>query len=128
MKYTGIELSAIVKLANAMVMADGKVANEEIAAMSIELAKFGVDENAAKSIIGAADAMEYGHAVAVVAAMNLEQKKYVTGYLAFIMAADGEIAATEVSMWQLLSTLAQLPTMTVAEALLFWNNHSLVSR
>lgn len=123
MKYTGIELSAIVKLANAMVMADGKVANEEIAAMSIELAKFGVDENAAKSIIGAADAMEYGHAVAVVAAMNLEQKKYVTGYLAFIMAADGEIAATEVSMWQLLSTLAQLPTMTVAEALQFWNNH-----
>lgn len=123
MKYTGIELSAIVKLANAMVMADGKVANEEIAVMSIELAKFGVDENAAKSIIGAADAMEYGHAVAVVAAMNLEQKKYVTGYLAFIMAADGEIAATEVSMWQLLSTLAQLPTMTVAEALLFWNNH-----
>ena len=123
MKYTGIELSAIVKLAKAMIMADGKVANEEIAAMSIELAKFGVDENAAKSIIGAADAMEYGHAVAVVAAMNLEQKKYVTGYLAFIMAADGEIAATEVSMWQLLSTLAQLPTMTVAEALLFWNNH-----
>lgn len=123
MKYTGIELSAIVKLANAMVMADGKVANEEIAAMCIELAKFGVDENAAKSIIGAADAMEYGHAVAVVAAMNLEQKKYVTGYLAFIMAADGEIAATEVSMWQLLSTLAQLPTMTVAEALQFWNNH-----
>lgn len=123
MKYTGIELSAIVKLANAMIMADGKVANEEIAAMSIELAKFGVDENAAKSIVGAADAMEYGHAVAVVAAMNLEQKKYVTGYLAFIMAADGEIAATEVSMWQLLSTLAQLPTMTVAEALLFWNNH-----
>ena len=123
MKYKGIELSAIVKLANAMIMADGKVANEEIAAMSIELAKFGVDENAAKSIIGAADAMEYGHAVAVVAAMNLEQKKYVTGYLAFIMAADGEIAATEVSMWQLLSTLAQLPTMTVAEALLFWNNH-----
>lgn len=123
MKYTGIELSAIVKLANAMIMADGKVANEEIAAMSIELAKLGVDENAAKSIIGAADAMEYGHAVAVVAAMNLEQKKYVTGYLAFIMAADGEIAATEVSMWQLLSTLAQLPTMTVAEALLFWNNH-----
>ena len=123
MKYTGIELSAIVKLANAMVMADGKVANEEIAAMSIELAKFGVDENAAKSIIGAADAMEYGHAVAVVAEMNLEQKKYVTGYLAFIMAADGEIAASEVSMWQLLSTLAQLPTMTVAEALLFWNNH-----
>ncbi len=123
MEYKGIELSAIVKLANAMVMADGKVANEEIAAMSIELAKFGVDENAAKSIIGAADAMEYGHAVAVVAAMNLEQKKYVTGYLAFIMAADGEIAASEVSMWQLLSTLAQLPTMTVAEALLFWNNH-----
>ena len=123
MEYKGIELSAIVKLANAMVMADGKVANEEIAAMSIELAKFGVDGNAAKSIIGAADAMEYGHAVAVVAAMNLEQKKYVTGYLAFIMAADGEIAASEVSMWQLLSTLAQLPTMTVAEALLFWNNH-----
>lgn len=123
MEYKGIELSAIVKLANAMVMADGKVANEEIAAMSIELAKFGVDENAAKSIIGAADAMEYGHAVAVVAAMNLEQKKYVTGYLAFIMAADGEIAASEVSMWQLLSTLTQLPTMTVAEALLFWNNH-----
>ena len=123
MKYTGIELSAIVKLANAMVMADGKVANEEIAAMSIELAKFGVDENAAKSIIGAADAMEYGHAVAVVAAMNLEQKKYVTGYLATIMAADGEIADSEVTLWRLISTLANLPAMNIGEAITFWKNN-----
>lgn len=123
MKYTGVELAAIVKLANAMTMADGKVANEEIAAMVLELAKFGIDENAAKGILAAADAMNYGHAVAVVSAMNLEQKKYVTGYLALIMASDGEIAPSELSLWQLLSTLAQLPTMTVGEALLFWKNH-----
>ena len=43
MKYTEIELSAIVKLANAMIMADGKVANEEISDISIEIEKFGVD-------------------------------------------------------------------------------------
>lgn len=66
-----------------------------------------------------ADALDFGHAIAVISAMNQEQKKYVTGYLATIMAADGEIADSEVSLWRLISTLANLPAMNIGEAITF---------
>lgn len=46
-------------------------------------------------------------------------EKYVTGYLATIMAADGEIADSEVSLWRLISTLANLPAMNIGEAITF---------
>lgn len=55
--------------------------------------------------------------------MNQEQKKYVTGYLATIMAADGEIADSEVTLWRLISTLANLPAMNIGEAITFWKNN-----
>lgn len=123
MKYTGFEMSAIVKLAIAMIAADGKVEESEKTALSMELLKFGVKPDSLQTILATAQALDYGYAIAIVAAMDVEQKKYVTGFLAFIMASDGEIADSEIETWRLISTLAQLPPMTVSEALVFWNNH-----
>lgn len=123
MTFNGLEMSAISKLAMAMANADVVVRQEEIATILMELANFCVSSEAAKSILSTADNLEYSQAVGVVSSMNEQQKKYVTGFLAAIMAADGEIADSEVAMWRLISTLASLPKMSISEAVTFWNNH-----
>lgn len=123
MQFNGLELSAIVKIAKAMVAADGKIEKSELTVMALEMVKFGVNPDDSMEFWKLADALDFGHAIAVVSAMNIEQKKYVTGYLATIMAADGEIADSEVSLWRLISTLASLPVMNVGEAITFWKNH-----
>lgn len=123
MTFTGKELSAILKMGISMAAADGKFADEEKAAICLELLKFGVSKNQFEQLLNNAEVMEASEAFAAIANMNDVQKKYVTGYLAFIMASDGDIADSEVKMWQLISSLACLPNMTMQEALTFWKNH-----
>lgn len=123
MIFNELQMIAIAKLAKAMIAADGKVEKTELAAMALEFTKFGVLHDALNRILSNADSMEYGTAIAIVSLMDDAQKKYVTGYLAFIMAADGEIADSEVATWSLISTLAKLPTMTIGQALEFWKNN-----
>ena len=106
-----------------MVAVDGKVEKSELSVMALEMVKFGVNPDAGMDFWNLADALDFGHAIAVISAMNQEQKKYVTGYLATIMAADGEIADSEVTLWRLISTLANLPAMNIGEAITFWKNN-----
>lgn len=123
MTYTGKQLSALVNLGMAMAAADGRIADEEKVAMSLELVKFGVTTDEVTDLLTAAQAMSSADALITLSAMTDGQKKYATGYLAAIMAADGEIADSEVKLWQLISTLGSFPTMTIKEALLFWKNN-----
>lgn len=123
MTFNELQMIAIAKLAKAMIAADGKVEKAELAAMALEFTRFGVSPDALDRILSNADSMESGTAISIISLMNEAQKKYVTGYLAFIMAADGEVADTEVSMWSLISKLANLPTMTIGQALAFWKNN-----
>lgn len=111
------------ELAKAMIVADGKVEKAELAAMALEFTRFGVSQDALDRILSNTDSMESGTAISIVSLMNEAQKKYVTDYLAFIMAADGEIVDSEVAMWSLISTLATLPTMTIGHVLAFWKNN-----
>ena len=39
------------------------------------------------------------------------------------MAADGEIADSEVKLWSLITMLCGLPEMSLGEALSFWSNN-----
>lgn len=123
MTYNGIQLSALVKLGLAMAQADGHVDQNEQAAIAYELCNFGVDKGNAAVILAGAAAMDATDSLATIASMTTEQKKYATGYLAAIMAADGDISDAEVKLWQLICTLASFPTMTIQEALHFWRNH-----
>lgn len=123
MIFNELQMIAIAKLAKAMIAADGKVEKAELAAMALEFTRFGVSPDALDRILSNADSMESGTAISIISLMNEAQKKYVTGYLAFIMAADGEVADSEVSMWGLISKLANLPTMTIGQALAFWKNN-----
>ena len=123
MEYTGKQLSALVNLGMAMAAADGRIADEEKAAIGLELVKFGVTADDVTNLILAAQLMSPADALITISAMNNEQKKYATGYLAVIMVADGEIADSEIKLWKLICALGSFPTMTIEEALNFWKNN-----
>ena len=106
-----------------MAAADGRFAEEEKIAIIMELANFGVSKDQATALVAGAQLMDAAEAISILSNMTNEQKKYATGYLAVIMASDGDIAESEVKMWQLICTLSNFPTMNIAEALNFWNNH-----
>jgi len=123
MTYSGLELAALVKMGVAMASADGKFAEEEKIAIVMELAAFGVGQSDVEGLLRVSQTMEASQAFGILASMTTEQKKYATGYLAAIMASDGEIADSEVKMWQLICTLGSFPTMNAHEALSFWHSH-----
>ena len=117
MIFNGQELVAIIKMAKAMVMADGKIEPSEIAVMTRESMRFGVPQNQVDLLLKASDNIEASQAVALVAGMDEERKKYVASYLGVIMAADGDIDDNELALWTLISTLCGLPTMNVLDAI-----------
>ena len=123
MQFSGLELSAIVKLAVAVAASDGNVAEQETAALSLELLKFGIDENAAKKLIEGAKIIEFKDALTIISLMDNAQKKYVTAFLAVIIAADGKIEDAEIRVWSLVSAICGLPEMTIGEGVKFWANN-----
>ena len=122
MEFTGKQLTAMLKMGLAMVEADGKVTEEEKVALTLDMIKFGVTPEQLGIMLPAANAMSAEESLIIAAGMNAQQKKYVTGYLAMIMASDG-VDDTEVKLWSMLSHLCGFPTMTIAQALEFWKNN-----
>lgn len=125
MTFTQNEMVAIFKLAKLMAAADGKVTHDERAIILTDLASFGVAPNSLQSTMleKMADEMEPTEAITIVANMTTEEKKYVCGYMAAVMVANGDIDAKEQALWTLVSTLASFPTMNIAEAITFWKNN-----
>ena len=117
MTFSGQELTAIIKMAKSMVMADGKIKPAEIAVMTRELMRFGILQDQVDLLLKASDSIEASQAVALIARMDEERKKYVASYLGVIRASDGDIDDNELALWTLISTLCGLPTMTVMEAI-----------
>lgn len=117
MTFSEQELTAIIKMANSMVMADGKVEPAEIAVMTKEFMRFGVLPNQVDLLLQASDNIEASQAIALIARMDEERKKYVASYLGVIMASDGDIDDNELALWKLISTLCGLPTMNVIDAI-----------
>lgn len=117
MTFSGQELTAIIKMAKSMVLADGKIEPSEIAVMTREFMRFGVLQDQVDLLLKASDNIEASQAVALIARMDEERKKYVASYLGVIMASDGDIDDNELALWTLISTLCGLPTMTVMDAI-----------
>lgn len=120
MTFTGLEMTAVTKLAMVMVSADGKVEQTELACMAVEMARFGIQD--ADPIIDAANSMEPTIAMAIVEKLDYEKKKYVSAYLGTIMAIDKDIDDKELAVWKLTSTLCGLPSMNIKEAIDYMAN------
>lgn len=123
MQFTRKEFAALVQMAFKIAAADGKFADEEKAAITLGLAEFGLSAAEAKGCVLAARDMDAAEALATLSGMDSSQKKFATGFLAAIIAADGDVDSSEISMWQLISTLCSFPTMQFGEAIKFWANH-----
>ena len=93
--------------------------------MRPDLSNFGVKLDTLQHVAleATADNMDGAECISILSAMSIEQKKYACGYLAMVMAADGEIAEKEAELWKLISLLASFPTMTLQEEIQFWQTH-----
>ena len=116
MKFNKIEMMAIMNMVNAMIIADGKVEDEETRIISAEMVKFGIPLDDFKEIYVKGRDMDPAFAVEIVSKMTYEQKTYVAAYLGTLMSCDGDIDEREMALWRLLSTLCGLPTMSVIDA------------
>ena len=106
-----------------MVLADGKVEDEEMKVLTLGMAEFGVTPDHLKNLLALSDAMTPATMLATLAALDDSQKKFVCGFLATIMVSDGDVDDAEVKLWQLTSSLAGFPTMSMAEAVDYWRTH-----
>lgn len=123
MKLKTLQLAAMIKAGQAMAEADRAVDNEEVAVIANEMLMHSVPKHDVKGIYELADQMAPSSMLSTLTAMSEEKKKYVCGFLAAVMAANGEVAEAEVSVWRLISTLAGFPETTVEEALTYWQEH-----
>lgn len=123
MQFNNLELSAVLKVGFCMANADGKLEQEEMKVLALGMAEFGVDEQHFQMLTTLANAMTPATMLATLAALNESQKKFVCGFLASIMISDGDIDDSEVKLWQLTSTLAGFPKMSIAEAATYWTTH-----
>jgi uncharacterized tellurite resistance protein B-like protein len=117
MQFSGRELQAILKMANAMIMADGKVDKNEIRVMTTELLRFGVPHDHVEKLLKGANLMDGAEALTILASLDEERKKYVSSYLGTIMISDGDIDDKEMALWRLISTLCGFPSMNVVDAI-----------
>ena len=119
MVFKGFQLTAILKLANAMVFADDKVTPEEMVVCASEFSRFGVSDDQFKKMLKDSDAMLPGDALGIVASLTPAQKKHVCGYLAAIMVVDG-VDDKELALWRFISKISQLPIMSIQDAVESW--------
>lgn len=122
LQFNGKELAAIIKLALSMIMADGKVDEKEKASLALEMVRFGVKEEQLAGLAIVAQAMDATEAISIISGLAQDEKKYVAAFLGTLMAVDGDIDDTEMKLWQLTSTLCNLPTMNIVQALQTMSN------
>ena len=120
--FNNKEMLAIIKLAQMMAMADGRLDKSEVVMMSNEALRFGITANAFLSLIQIAEDMEPREALLTVALMTDKQKRYITAYLGTMIAIDGDVDDEEVKLWNFVSVVCSLPSMTLEEAISYMDD------
>jgi len=109
---------AILHLAKSMLLADGKIdEGNEYFILYNEFMRFGLDPKYIKPLLAQVDDLDPHKAVEVVAGLDDERKKDVTAFLAGLLAADNKIHEQEAALWKLISSICQLPTLDLQEAI-----------
>lgn len=117
------ELTALVKMAIMMTLADDVDKDEEYKVIGVTLNAFGVLPEHCDIICGVAQDMDVSIAVNILSNMSIDQKKFASGFLAAIMAADDELTDEEIQLWVDITMSCGFPRMEFVEALEFWENN-----
>lgn len=122
LSFTTQEMIAILATGARMALADGRTDQKEVRMVQIELNRFGVPEEHMEKLIDAAGEMNGVDALQIISEMEDAQKRYVCAYLGTMMAIDGDIDDEELGIWRMVSTVCELPDMTVKEAIDYMAN------
>lgn len=117
LQFSGKELTAIIKLAASMIAADGKVNENETSSLALEMIRFGVNQEQLAGFIFVANNMQPIEAISIVSNIGDEGKKYVAAFLGYLMTVDGNVDSEEMKLWRFISTMCNLPTMNIAQAI-----------
>ena len=120
MQLNKLQLAAMTKVGKAMILADGKVQGKESEVGALGLQKFGLNNADFEDVLLLSDSLKEIDMISILSSMNYEQKKYVLGYLVSIMASDGEADESELKLLNLISDLADFPSVSLREAAEFW--------
>lgn len=122
LQFSQKEMAAIIAVAKAMTLADGNLDKREVSMMSKEALRFGIVPDDFMNLLRKSDDMELEETFAVIAVMNEAQKRYVTAYLGTMMAVDGNIDDAEMKLWNFVSLICKLPTMSILDAIAYIHN------
>ena len=123
MNLTRMQLAAVLRAGIIVSKADGTADPKELELLVHELKKFDLSPEAGKNIIDVANDMPVETMVEQLKQLSYEDQKYVCGYLAVMILADGDIKDSEIEAWKAICTLCDFPTMTAKEALEYWRKH-----
>ena len=122
LQFSRQEMAAIIQIAGAMAGADGEAHPNEKKMMINEAKRFNIDADEFSSLLNIASNLEGTDALATISTMTDAQKRYVCAYLGTLIAIDGDVDDKERALWQLISTLCKLPTMSIADAIEYMAN------
>lgn len=122
LQFSRQEMAAIIQIAGAMAGADGEAHPNEKKMMINEAKRFNIDADEFSSLLNIASNLEGTDALATISTMTDAQKRYVCAYLGTLIAIDGDVDDKERALWQLISTLYKLPTMSIADAIEYMAN------
>lgn len=117
LQFSGKELTAIIKLSASMMAADGKIDENETSSLALEMIRFGVNQEQLASFIFVANNMQAIEAISIVSNLGDEGKKYVAAFLGYLMTVDGNVDNEEMKLWRFISTMCNLPSMNIAQAI-----------
>ena len=122
LSFNRLEYAAIVKVALTMATADGHVDENEKIMIVGEALRFSIKKDDFKSIYELSKEMSAADSIILISKMDETHKKYVAAYLGTMISIDGDIDDEELKFWRLVSSLADLPTMSIAEAEKYMSN------
>ena len=118
-RFSEAQLSSVLKLALAMIEADGKVKEVELAMLADELGRIGVPREAVESLIDSARAKSAAEAISAISGFDATRKRYIGALLGSLLVVDGDANKDELKLWSFASVICDLPTMSIAEAVAF---------
>lgn len=122
LQFSRQEMAAIIQIAGAMAGADGEAHPNEKKMMLNEAKRFNIDADEFSILLNIASNLEGTDALATISTMTDAQKRYVCAYLGTLIAIDGDVDDKERALWQLISTLCKLPTMSIIDAIEYMAN------
>lgn len=119
LEFSFLEMTAIVRVAKLMAMADGRLDEAETKLMFLQAESFGISIEDYGRMLQIGDKMEPAFTMEIIKSMDYQKKKYVAAYLGTIMMIDEDIDEKEFAVWNRITTMAGLPTMSVREAAMY---------